>query len=143
MVERTAKFLRLRAACALLIFLISGPLAQLAPAAGGSVDCSMACCIEDGYCCCNPDDGDDHASADSPEVGGAQMVKRCPDDCAAPGQISKLQSRDSLRAACYVIVSAGAETFRLDHDIAPIRTDGPASSAPRAPPAFISLSSIA
>lgn len=143
MVERTAQLLKLRAACALLIFLIIGPMAQLATAATTSVDCSMACCIEDGFCCCNPHDEDDHASADSPGIEGAELVRQCPNDCAAPGQIFKLQSRDSLRAACYVAVPDGAQVFRLDHNIAPARTDGSARSAPRAPPALLATSSIA
>lgn len=142
MVERTAQLLRLRAACALLIFLISGPMAQLATASSTSVNCSMACCIEDGFCCCNPHD-EDHAAADSPEIEGAQLVRQCPNDCAAPGQVSKLQSRDSLRAASCVAAFGGAEIFRLDQNIAPARTYGSARSAPRAPPALLATSSIA
>lgn len=141
MVERTAQFLRLRAACALLILLIGGPLAPIVSAAGMSVDCSMACCIEDGYCCCNSEEADGVRSAERAEVGSSQAVKRCPDDCSAPGHVSRLQSRDALRAAPYIVGRAAPPAFNEAQDVAPARNVRLSSSVPRAPPAFFSASS--
>jgi hypothetical protein len=141
MFEKTTQFIRLRAACALLILLIGGPLAPFVSAAAMGVDCSMACCVEDGYCCCNKEDSEEHTFADSPEIGGAQIVKRCPDDCAATGQVSRLQSRDSLRAAPYIVGRAGPKTFRPNQHAAATSFVGATSFAPRAPPALHSASS--
>jgi len=138
MVERVAHFLRLQAAWALLVLLVGAPLAPIASAAGISSACSMACCAEEGFCCCDSRDKEDHAAAASPEIGNAKIASRCPDDCAAPGQISRLQSRDSLRAASYIAHKEGPTIFGTTEDAAPARPCGSASSAPRAPPAFFS-----
>lgn len=128
-------------ACALLILLIGGPLAPIVSAAGMPVDCSMACCVEDGYCCCNSEEADGRKAAEATEVGSSQAVKRCPDDCSAPGQVSRLQSRDALRAAPYLVGRAGPPVFDETQDAAPARNARLSRSVPRAPPAFFSASS--
>ncbi len=141
MIERTAQFLRLRAACALLILLIGGPVAPIGTAASMPGDCSLAGCTEAGYGCCNSAEAEGRKSAESSEVGNAQAVKRCPNDCSAPGHVFKLQSRDSLRAAPYIIGRAGPPAFDEPQDAAPTRNARLTRSVPRAPPAFFSASS--
>ncbi|HVF92625.1 MAG TPA: hypothetical protein VNH22_21330 [Blastocatellia bacterium] len=138
MIQRAAHLLRLQAAWVLLILLVSGPLVPLASAAGLSSGCSMACCVEEGFCCCNSRDTEDRDAAASPEIGNPKVAGRCPDDCAAPGQISRLQSRDSLRAASYIAHKESPTIFGTTQDAAPARPCGSTSSAPRAPPAFLS-----
>lgn len=95
-VERTTRRMllhRLRAACAvaaLLLGWVSGPAAVISY----SPDvCSMACCVQDGYCCCSPPRSSvkGRVTDDEPHVTQADLSSPCPDGCTARALSSSLR----------------------------------------------------
>jgi hypothetical protein len=92
-----AKLRALAAAFALLIGSIAAPIAL----AGNSPDvCAMACCVEEGHCCCSPRRAlvAGQNSDGKPSLNEAEIFAACPEGCANATTSSNLLMRVAARA---------------------------------------------
>ena len=132
--NRMARLRALGAVIALLIGSISAPVAL---ASSASNVCSMACCVEEGHCCCSPARASvkGRASDGRPSLSETEILAACPEGCANSTASTNLLMRTAIRAArCSVVLSAPAtvcsEQIATDHlsidlDSSPLR--GPPS----------------
>lgn len=101
--------------------------------------CGMACCVNEGRCCCNPRHANvkGQASDDKSHIGESELSASCTEGCATPVRSSTLLLRDNRRPAVQQPVAGELAPAYLDQ-IALVRdiVDS-GSSAPRAPPYFL------
>lgn len=128
---------RLRAVSALILLLAVWLSAPVTLASSPSNFCSMACCIEEGHCCCypqksfvkgQPDDERDH-------INYLWVLAECPAGCSPP-QISTysfLSAFDGKSAYRVELRRPPPIYFHSDFHILDILECN--SSSPRAPPA--------
>jgi hypothetical protein len=138
---RQNRMARLRALCAVIALLL-GSISVPVVLAGGSPDvCSMACCIEEGHCCCNP--GRPYVKGQAPDDGPSfnqtQVLASCPEGCANSTVQFNLLTRVELRAASLVTASGTSEIYseQTAGEHTSINLD---SVSPRGPPLHITLS---
>lgn len=133
---RPSALVRLRALSAALALLISAVSAEVALATQTADACGMACCINEGRCCCNPH----HASVkgqisdDSPRVSEAEMAAHCPEGCATGVRSSNLLLREHLRTGAQQIITGEPAAILLEQAAATRDLVDTGPSAPRAPP---------
>ncbi|MEK6285571.1 MAG: hypothetical protein AABO57_07510 [Acidobacteriota bacterium] len=129
---------RLRALFAALFLLIAAVSAPIVLATQTADECGMACCVKDGYCCCNPH----HASVkgqvsdDKPRISEAELFASCPEGCAPTGRFSNLLLREHLRAGAQQAFADEPPVTFLERVVAVRDLIDGGSSAPRAPPSF-------
>lgn len=136
-----APSLRLRAACALAALLLSWASLQAAVISYSPDVCSMACCVQEGHCCCSPPRASvaGQRSDDNPHFTQADLSSPCPNECTAPYLSSSSRLQPLVRhnyhqvdfCASPVVYS---ERFSETHNSI---TSQP--SAPRGPPVLSSL----
>jgi len=128
----------LRALCAALALLFGAVAAPIA-LAGNSTDnvCTMACCVEQGHCCCKPR----HAFVEGqtpdgkPRIAGSEIAAPCPEDCATSSTASPSFTRQSLRPADHRIDRVAVVLMHLPLIASPALAVTSIAIAPRAPPA--------
>jgi hypothetical protein len=131
-----SRLARLRALCAALFLLIAALSAPIALAAHTADACGMACCVKEGFCCCNPH----HASVkgqvsdDKPRVTEADLSASCPEGCVPTGRSSNLLLRSQLLAGAQQIFSDEPSVLFLDEVVPASDLVNSGSSTPRAPP---------
>ena len=102
---RQISFARLRAFGAVIALLI-GSLSAPVMLAGRSSDvCSMACCIEEGHCCCSPPRASVKGQIPDgrPSLNETEVFASCPEGCANSTASSNLMMRIALRAAYHPV----------------------------------------
>jgi hypothetical protein len=127
---------RARAFCAALM-LVSAWLSFPAALAIGTGDtCAMACCINEGHCCCIPSRPfvQGQSADDAERIGGAQMVEPCPKGCTAPQISTNITLKASIGASAHLIEISAPRTGRSVADAIAKELLRSLSSSPRAPP---------
>jgi hypothetical protein len=112
--NRMAKLRALAAAFALLIGSIAAPIAL----AGNAPDvCAMACCVEEGHCCCSPRRAfvKGQNSDDSPGLSEAEIFASCPEGCANPTTSSNLLMRVVARSPGVAVSFFRQAPIRYQH----------------------------
>ena len=124
------------ALCAALFMLVAAVSAPVALASRSADVCGMACCINQGTCCCSPRHASvkGHASDDKPHIGEFEVSASCPQGCASPVRSAKLLLRDHRSVAVqHVLIGEPALIYlELAGAIRDLVVSG--SSTPRAPP---------
>lgn len=128
--------LQLRTVAALLALALSSLSVPLALANTSSDVCSMTCCVEDGYCCCNPRRSRVEGQADDghPRVGSFQIFASCPQGCTPSQSFSHFSFRDAVRNASYNLESLEAAISYSRQLVLTLLPLEHGSSPPRAPP---------
>ena len=134
---RSNRVTRLCALCAWVVLSIGSVSAPLALAAKSADVCGMACCINEGHCCCSPR----HSRVEGQSVDGkpgiidsSALSAPCPEGCVTSGCSSNVMLRAQLRAAAHqIVISVPARTCG-EQLIGYRATILPAESSPRAPP---------
>jgi hypothetical protein len=133
------KPVRLRAAGILLALLFSCLSAPLTLAFDSSDVCSMACCVQEGHCCCNPRrarvQGRDSGGLN--QIGNADVSAPCPEGCATSPTSSPSPFRDATRAAATQIDRVAPEFVQSHTPLLTTRANTSGASSPRAPPSFL------
>jgi hypothetical protein len=127
---------RLRALCAALMLASAWLSPAVALAVGPGDTCAMACCINEGHCCCIPSRPfvQGQTADDAERIGGAQIVQPCPKGCTAPQISTNIFLKSSIRASAHLIETRVSPTGRSVTDAIVIELLGSLSSSPRAPP---------
>jgi hypothetical protein len=139
MKTRLRKYAKLRAACALLA-LLAGWMSQPVTLAATLPDvCSMACCVNEGHCCCKPSHRyvEGQVPAGGENVSASQLSAACPEGCAAPRYSSNLLLRDSARAAIAHAFSLATRLIHSHSTALAAKAVESCPSSPRAPPSVI------
>jgi hypothetical protein len=125
----------LLAALALLVGALSAPVA-LAVSPADDV-CTMACCVEQGHCCCKPRHAlvEGQATDGKPHFTDNQVAAPCPPDCAGSPASSPSFTRQALDGVGHRAEDVTASTAHLPLPISKSLTATRETSAPRAPPA--------
>jgi hypothetical protein len=138
--NRQGRYASLRALCAALALLFGAIAAPVALASHSSDDvCTMACCVEEGHCCCKPR----HAFVEGqtpdgkPRIAGTEIAAPCPEDCAASSSASPSFTRQALRPADHRINEVAALLMHLPLIAGPALATASNATAPRAPPACL------
>src|SRR6185436_6153785 len=126
---------KLRAMFAVIALLVGSTSASISLASVTSDACAMACCIEEGHCCCSPPrasvKGQSH---DGPSFSDAEVTAPCPEGCTNPTTSSKTIARVALRAASHAIVFSESATLCSEQIIRDHISVDLDSSSPRGPP---------
>lgn len=134
---RQNRMARLRALGAVIALLIGSIFAPVTLAGRSSDVCSMACCVEEGHCCCSPQRAfvKGQAPDGGPTFSETELLASCPEGCANPTASSNLMMRVANRdASCPLSFSAPApirpEQIASDHisidlDSSPLRGPPP------------------
>ena len=129
--------INLKAAGALLIFLMSWSVVPIALVVEQTDVCSMECCVAEGHCCCAAKklwvEGQDHGGIR--EIGTAELETACPCPVTPPSSVKTL-SRQTVRVFSHDLMSESARQ--------PILLNPPSlydslrftPKSPRAPPSF-------
>jgi len=127
---------RIRAAVAALFLLIGALSTPVILATQSADECGMACCVKDGFCCCNPH----HATVkgkvteDGPRFNDANLFAPCPQGCAPAieyaRQIIRLQQRTAIPQA----LRAESNIHFIEHVVPRYDCLASTSRTPRAPP---------
>jgi hypothetical protein len=128
----------LRALCVALVLLFGAIAAPVALASRSSDDvCTMACCVEEGHCCCKPRRTfvEGQTPDGKPRIAGTEIAVPCPEDCAAPSTSSPSFTRQALRPADPRIDGVAASLMHLPLIVGPALATASNATAPRAPPA--------
>ena len=128
---------RLRVFCALVVLATGWLTAPVALATQTSEVCAMACCIEDGHCCCSPalPFVKGQKSGDKAGFYDEVVQERCPDGCATSTISIKTQARGSIRATITSTDLGARAPACLQNRIIVLDAFRAAPSSPRAPPA--------
>ena len=127
---------KLRAAFALLLLLVTSLSTPAALAFGSEGNgCAMACCVADGYCCCNLDreTAEGELPKDEKTFEKSEVSSPCPAGCTNPPSTLKIQSRVFARTASHQIGPVSAIITAYQTITAELRGIH-RSSSPRAPP---------
>jgi hypothetical protein len=127
----------MRAFIGAVAVLLGATLAPISLAAHADDDvCSMACCIADGHCCCQPRRASVKGKPrDSrPEFANAELSKPCPEGCIVSRVSTNIFSRASTQTSAHpftliAAVAAFSQSSLSTHDDFCLT-----SSPPRAPP---------
>src|ERR1044072_7045230 len=126
---------KLRAMFAVIALLVCSTSASISLASVSSDACAMACCIEEGHCCCSPPrasvKGQSH---DGPSFNEADVTAPCPEGCTNPTTSSKTIARVALRAPSQPVVFSESTTIRSEQSISDQLSVDLDSSPPRGPP---------
>src|ERR1700754_3068106 len=101
-----SRFASWRALCAALALLFGSLAAPVALASRSSIDvCTMACCVEEGHCCCKPRRPyvEGQTADGKPRIAVNEVAASCPEGCTAPSASSSLFVRQALRPAGHKI----------------------------------------
>jgi hypothetical protein len=132
---------RLRALCAVIALLLGSFSVPVVLAAGSPDVCSMACCVEEGHCCCNP--GRPYVKGQTPDDGPVftepQLQNSCPEGCANSAVQFNLLTRTEPRASTLITVSGSPEIYSEQTANEHLSIDLDAVS-PRGPPLGLALS---
>lgn len=127
---------RLRAICAVMALLVGSASASISLASTPSDVCAMACCVEEGHCCCSPPrasvKGQPHN--DGPSFNGAEVTAPCPEGCANPTTSSKTMTRVAIRSASHSIAFSESVTVCCEQIISDHVSFDLDSFSPRGPP---------
>jgi hypothetical protein len=131
--NRLARLHALGAVIALMLGFLS---AQISLVSNSPDVCSMACCVKEGHCCCNPRRAsvEGQAPDGKPTWAETEVVSPCPEGCANSTASFSLGTKEALRPANRLadfsrpVVCDLRPTF-----IAPLYVNV-SSSPPRAPP---------
>ncbi|MDX2044362.1 MAG: hypothetical protein SF097_24345 [Acidobacteriota bacterium] len=136
--QRALKKINLRAAGALLIFLLSWIAVPASMLVEHSAEefCSMECCVADGHCCCAASkpfvEGKDYS--DIPKLALPELTSQCPCPATPPssskiarGQIAQTHSRHLAVAEHSLPIYYREVTFYRSPQLSP--------NSSRAPPA--------
>jgi hypothetical protein len=108
----------------------------VALAVGPGDTCAMACCINEGHCCCIPSRPfvQGQSSDDAERIGGARIVQPCPKGCTVPQISTNTSLKASIGPSAHLIEIRVPRTGRLVTDAIVKELLGSLSSSPRAPP---------
>ena len=127
---------RLRAICAIIALLVGSTSASISLASTPSDVCAMACCIEEGHCCCSPPrasvKGQPHN--EGPNFNAAEVSVPCPEGCTNPTTSSKTITRVAIRAASHLITFSESATICSEQIISEQVSFDLDSFSPRGPP---------
>jgi hypothetical protein len=136
--NRPSRFASWRALCAALALLFGAVASPVALAGNSSGDvCAMACCVEQGHCCCKPT----HAFVEGqtpdgkPRIAGTEIAVPCPEDCATRSTASPVFTRQALRPVAARLARRAAPPTYSPQSASPALATVSAATAPRAPPA--------
>jgi hypothetical protein len=138
--NRQGRFASWRALCAALVLLFGAISAPVALASRSSDEvCTMACCVEEGHCCCKPRRAfvEGQTPDGKPRIAATEIAAPCPEDCAAPATASPSFMRQALRPADHRIDDVAASSTHLPLIVGPSLAAASNASAPRAPPACL------
>lgn len=126
---------RIRALAVLVMFAAGWASTPAALINGPPPVCSMACCIADGYCCCNPTQPyvEGQIPQDEQRIYRKQIVNDCPDGCATSQFSNFPVSRDTARAVAHTDITTSVQSKQESL----LFTRGPVErgpSSPRSPP---------
>ena len=135
-VATPSRLARLRALCAALGLLIAAVAAPIALASRTADMCGMACCVNEGRCCCNPRHATvkGQASDDKHHISESELSAPCTERCATPVRSSNLLLRDNHRATALQLVAGEPALICLEQVVLVRDNVDSGSSAPRAPP---------
>ena len=115
-----------------MALVVSWICAQGALAASSPDICAMACCVEQGHCCCLPSHASVKDNSDRPAILSENKSERCPDGCAGSRPITNLFPRDTRRAVAQVLQLPSL--FRSQPGAVTITAVSLETSVPRGPP---------
>jgi hypothetical protein len=132
--SRASRWRALLAALALLVGALGAPVA-LAVSPAEDV-CTMACCVEQGHCCCKPRHAlvEGQAANGKPHFTDNEVAAPCPPDCAGSPAPSPSFTRQALGPVTHRIDDAAAATTHLPLLASTSLTATRDLTAPRAPP---------
>jgi hypothetical protein len=126
--------MRALGAIALLLFVfVSAPIGL----AGNSPDvCAMACCVEDGYCCCIPRRPfvEGQAPDGKPALSDAKVASRCPEDCVNSTASTKPIARKAVSPAARLVDLTKPSAVGSTQEVVAYSCLESSSASPRAPP---------
>ena len=130
------RLVRLRTLMAALILLIGAVSAPISLAAQTADACGMACCIREGFCCCNPHHASvkRQASDGKPRISEFILTASCPEGCAVGVRSSKLPFRSHLRNGAPQTLGDEPQPIFPEPVIAVHSSIESGSFPPRAPP---------
>ncbi|HKP11222.1 MAG TPA: hypothetical protein VJZ91_03900 [Blastocatellia bacterium] len=136
--DRQSRWARWRALCAALCLLfgvVSAPVA-LAGSSAGDV-CTMACCVEQGRCCCKPRHAfvEGQVNDGKPRIAETEVAAPCPADCAGFSASSPSFTREAPGPAGHCMDDLAAPAAHLPLLVGKSLATANDTSAPRAPPA--------
>jgi hypothetical protein len=134
--ERQSRGAGWRALCAALFLLFGAVSASVALTISSADVCTMACCIEEGRCCCKPRHAfvEGQAGDGKPRFAANEIAAPCPPDCAGSSTSSPSFPRTALGPAAHPIIDAVAPTARLPLLVSQSLAAACDATAPRAPP---------
>jgi hypothetical protein len=136
--SRLARLRALFAALFLLIAAVSGPVTLAAQTADA---CGMACCIKEGFCCCNPHHATvkGRVSDENPHLSQADLSASCPQGCAQTARFSNQLFRHHLQTSAQQLVADEPSIVFIEELVAASDLFSSGSSGPRAPPVSSNL----
>ena len=134
--DRLVPSIRHQVAAAVFAIVVGLSAFQPRFAANSADICSMACCVEEGHCCCTPARAGvaGQTRERSNSISNLQVSSPCPEGCSTGYSLSNLFSRGSLRAGnpIFQIRKTGMGSYtRLVSGWRPFESS---SFPPRAPP---------
>jgi len=127
---------RIRAAVAALFLLIGALSTPVILATQSADECGMACCVKDGFCCCNPH----HATVkgkvteDGPRFNDADLFAPCPQGCAPASESARQTIRVQERTAVPQALHTESNIHFVEHVVPHYDRLASTSRSPRAPP---------
>src|SRR5215472_15938074 len=98
---RPKRFVRAGAFSVALVLLFGWFAAPVTLAVESAETCSMACCVEQGRCCCVPrhPSVQGKVSGSRKNILSAELLTRCPEGCSTTQSAARAFSRETERAA--------------------------------------------
>jgi hypothetical protein len=131
-----SRLVRLRALCAAVAFALGSLSAQVFLASSAQDVCSMACCVEDGHCCCNPRRASVKGQAPdaNPALTEAELVSPCPEGCTNSTASFSQATKKVQRPASHLADFSGPDLFESEPNAVARLCLRSGSASPRAPP---------
>ena len=136
--KRQGRHASARALLVALALLCGALAAPVTLAAGSSADvCTMACCVEEGHCCCKPRRArvEGQTTDGNPHVAATEVAAPCPAGCGAPSSSSFFLKRLALRPGDHSLESDATSHAHSPLSAGKSLAATGAAAAPRAPPA--------
>lgn len=136
-VQQQSRPSRWRALFVALVMLVGALGAPVALAVSPADDvCTMACCVEQGHCCCKPRHAlvEGQATDGKPHFTDNQVAAPCPPDCAGSPASSPSFTRQALDSVGHRIDGVAPSTTHLPLLVSQSLTATRDTTAPRAPP---------
>jgi hypothetical protein len=127
---------RIRAAIAALFLLIGALSTPVILAAQSADECGMACCVKDGFCCCNHH----HATVKGkvteggPRFNDTSLFAPCPQGCAPANESVRQNIRLQQRTAVPQALRTESDVRFIEHIAPRYECLASTSRTPRAPP---------